>query len=59
MLSIRKILIYIILSIIVLSLIIPTFSLAFNQDSVYVWSDFASSVSTSISPSEEEQQENR
>ena len=42
---------------IILLLIIPTFSFAFDQDSIYVWSDF-SSISTSITPSEEENLEN-
>lgn len=54
----KNLFIYILLSFIILALIIPTFSLAFDQDSVYVWSNLASSVSTSITPTEEEQESN-
>lgn len=48
-----KTLIYIILLAILLSFIIPAYSLA--EDSVYVWSNNSSTVSTSIVPSEDEQ----
>lgn len=49
-----KILIYILLSLLILSF--ATYSLAFDEDSIYVWSNNSSSVSTSISPSSYEQQ---
>lgn len=49
----KPLLLYILISFIILLLIIPTFSFAFDKNSIYVWSDF-SSVSTSINPSEEE-----
>ena len=49
-----KILIYILLSLLILSF--TTYSLAFDEDSIYVWSNNSSSVSTSISPSSYEQQ---
>ena len=54
----KKSLIYITLSILIISLILTTYSLAFDEDSIYVWSNNSSSVSTSISPSLDEQQEN-
>lgn len=49
-----KLLIYIILSILLLAFILPTYSLAFDDDSIYVWSNNSSSISTSISPSSNE-----
>lgn len=51
----KNLLIYITLFFLILTLVIPTFSLAFDQDSIYVWSNF-SSVSTSITPTEEDNQ---
>ena len=50
----NKLFSYILLLLIILSLLIPTYSLAFNEDSIYVWSNNASSIPTSISPSEKE-----
>ena len=52
----KKSLAYIILSILILSLVLTTSSFAFDEDSIYVWSNNSSSVSTSISPSLNEQQ---
>lgn len=51
-----KILIYIILSLLILSF--STYSFAFDTDSIYVWSNNSSSVCTSISPSSHEQNDN-
>ena len=53
-----KLFIYIILFFIIFSLIIPIYSFAIDEDSIYVWSNNTSSVSTSISPSNDEQNEN-
>lgn len=49
-----KLLIYIILFILLLAFILPTYSLAFDDDSIYVWSNNSSSISTSVSPSSNE-----
>ena len=46
--------IYILLSFVILSIVFPVFSLAFDTDNIYVWSNF-SSTSTSITPIEEQQ----
>lgn len=51
---INKKIIYIILSVFILSFIFPIFSHAFSDDSVYVWSNSSSSVNTSSTPSAEE-----
>lgn len=48
-----KILIYITLFVFALSLILPITVYAFDKDSIYVWSNNASSVSTSNSPDTE------
>lgn len=53
-----KILIYITLSLFMISFIFTTYSLAFDEDSIYVWSNNSSAVSTSISPSTTEQESN-
>ncbi len=53
-----KLIIYTILFFIISSFIMPIYSFAFDEDDVYVWSNNSSSVSTSISPSNEEQSEN-
>lgn len=52
----KKSLIYITLSTLIISLILTTSSFAFTKDSIYVWSNNSSSISTSISPSSAEQQ---
>ena len=44
----KKILIYILIFLFIISLIIPT--LCFAEDSIYVWSNNSSSISTSIVP---------
>ena len=49
-----KLFIYILLLLIILSLLTPICCLSFSEDSIYVWSNTSSSVSTSISPSEKE-----
>ena len=49
-----KLFIYIFLLLIILPLLIPICSFAFNDNSVYVWSNSTSSISTSIAPSSEE-----
>lgn len=54
----KKSLIYIILSVLILYLVLTSSSFAFDEDSIYVWSNNFSSVSTSISPSSSEQQAN-
>lgn len=51
----KNLLMYIILFFLILTLIISTFSLAFDENSIYVWSNF-SSISTSTTPTEEEKQ---
>ena len=51
-----KSLIYIILSILIISFILTTSSFVFTNDSMYVWSDNSSVLSTAISPSLEEQE---
>ena len=51
-----KILIYITLFLLILSLIFTSYSFALDEDSIYVWSNNSSSVPTSISPNSEEQQ---
>jgi len=48
-----KFLIYIFLSLFVLNFMLPVFSFAIDEDSVYVWSNNSSSVSTSITSTEE------
>ena len=48
-------LIYMTLAFILLSFIIPTFSFAISDESIYVWSNNSNSISTSISPSTSEQ----
>lgn len=60
-----KILIYIILLIFTLSFMLPICTYAIDKDSVYVWSNTASSISTSNTPDTEssessnESQDNR
>ncbi len=54
----NKLLLSLFSSCIIFTLVFPILSLAFDEDSVYVWSNFSSSVSTSITPSQEEQEEN-
>lgn len=49
-----KLFIYIFLLLLILPLLIPICSFAFNDNSVYVWSNSTSSISTSIAPSSEE-----
>jgi len=53
----RKLLIYITLLSLIISIFISTLSFALDQSNIYVWSDLSSSVSTSILPSKEEQQQ--
>ncbi len=53
----NKTLIYIILFSIFISFIIPIYSFAFDEESIYVWSNNSSSVSTSISPSTSKQED--
>lgn len=52
-----KLYIYIIISI-MFSFIISTYSFAFSDESIYVWSNNSDSISTSISPSTSEQDSN-
>lgn len=54
----NNLLIYMTLAFILLSFIIPTFSFAISDESVYVWSNNSNSISTSISPSPTEQNAN-
>ena len=54
----NNLLIYMTLAFILLSFIIPTFSFAISDESVYVWSNNSNSISTSISPSLTEQNAN-
>lgn len=42
-----KILIYTILAILIITFLVPIYSFAFDEDSIYVWSNTSSSVSTS------------
>ena len=51
----NNLLIYMTLAFILLSFIIPTFSFAISDESIYVWSNNSNSISTSISPSTSEQ----
>ena len=53
-----KFLIYILLFLFVLNLIIPTYSFAIDEDSIYVWSNNSSSVSTANTSTEEIQNSN-
>lgn len=48
----------ILIFIIIISFIISTYSFAFNDESIYVWSNNSDSISTSISPSNIEQNSN-
>ena len=50
-----KILIYMLLSLFFLNLMLPFYSFAIDEDSIYVWSNNSSSVSTSTTPTEENQ----
>lgn len=50
-----KVLIYILLLLFTLNLILPIYSLAIDEDSIYVWSNSSSSVSTSSTPVDEAQ----
>ena len=52
-----KILVYILLSLLILSF--ATYSLAFNEESIYVWSNNSSSIPSSTSPSSNEHQTDR
>ena len=52
----NKTLVYITLFSLILSFIIPIYSFASDEDNIYVWSNNSSSVSTSISPSTNEQE---
>ena len=54
----NNILIYMTLTFILLSFIIPIYSFAISDESVYVWSNNSNSISTSISPSTTEQNAN-
>ena len=49
---------YIILFIIILSFILPIYSHAIDTDSIYVWSNNSSSISTSVTSSNEDKDEN-
>ncbi len=53
-----KALIYIILFLFIINLLLPIYSFAFNDDSIYVWSDASSSISTSTVPSTDESNQN-
>jgi len=54
-----KILIYMILSLFILNFILPIYSFAIDNDSIYVWSNTSSSVSTSTVPTEEPENVNQ
>ena len=45
-----KILIYMVLTLFILNFILPVLSFAIDEDSIYVWSNNSSSVSTSNNP---------
>lgn len=47
-----KSLIYILIFLFVLSFIIPTYSFAINEESIYVWSNNSDSIPTSFTPQE-------
>lgn len=51
-----KILIYILLFLFALNFTVPISSLGIDDDSIYVWSNNSSSLSTSTSPTEENNQ---
>lgn len=50
--------IYILLSFVILSIVFPVFSLAFDTDNIYVWSNFSSKTTSVIPLGEEQFQEN-
>ncbi len=52
-----KVFTYIILFVIIFNLILPYYIYAIDEDSVYVWSDTSSSVSTANTASEENETE--
>ncbi len=53
-----KALIYIIILLFILSFLAPLISFAFDEDSIYVWSNNSSEITTSIFPSATEQKLN-
>ena len=51
-----KFLIYIILFVFTLTFILPVYSFAVDEDSIYVWSNNSASIPTATAPAEEESQ---
>ena len=53
----KNLLIYIIFFFLILTLVIPTFSLAFDTNNIYVWSNFSSKTTSAIPLDEEQSQQ--